>query len=261
MAKRRRQEPVQKKRKPPKKRARKILRGVSLAVIVLAIMAGCVFLFKAETVVVEGTSRYTDAEIVAASGVTAEDNLLLLSRTAVSERIMDRLPYVQDVVVRRKLPDTLYLTVDEASAAGLVYDGETLWIISPNGRVTGTTPLNELTETGPWIDGLTVQPTSREGAPLVVAEDETERFAHLLILLRALDDNGLLADTTGINCKSSATLIFDWGHRFTVIVPADADMDYKMRYFISVMDILEDSEAGKIDLTRDEAHFIPKQIS
>lgn len=240
---------------------RKFLRGISMAIVVIAILVGCVYLLKAERIDVEGASRYTASQVAEACGVRQNDNLLLLNKTAAEQAIVRNLPYVHSATVKRVLPDTLRITLHESPIAGLVYDGTALWVIDAYGKVMDYTPIDQLEGAGPWVEGLTAQEGSAVGRTLIVADSQQEQFQYLQVLLQELERHGMLPQVTGINCATPGTLIFDWGGRFTVLVPSQSDLDYKLRYLESIESQLESTETGRIDLTRDEAHFIPTQIS
>ena len=63
---------------------------VTCAVIVVALT----LFFRVETIVVTGTERYTQEEVAAASGLKLGDNLFLLNKPTVNQRIREALPYV-----------------------------------------------------------------------------------------------------------------------------------------------------------------------
>ena len=68
-------------------------------------------------IVVEGNERYTEEQIIEAAGVQKEQNLVLLNKYKVKQSIFDTLPYVETVVINRKYPDALILTVTECTAS------------------------------------------------------------------------------------------------------------------------------------------------
>lgn len=119
------------------RRLERILLSVAVVLAGLACLYGLyvsVFLgntFVVKTIVVDGTRRFVTAgEIADLSGVVKGDNLFWLSVGSVHERLIQN-PWVQSAVVRRRLPDTLWITVEEhqpvaimASPAGLFYVDE-----------------------------------------------------------------------------------------------------------------------------------------
>mgnify|MGYP002508281195 CR=1 FL=1 len=56
---------------------------------------------------VTGSSRYQAGEVAAASGVELGDNLVLLDKYHIAQRIYTELPYVTEARINRKFPSTL----------------------------------------------------------------------------------------------------------------------------------------------------------
>ena len=82
-----------------------------LMIITLAILSMTVF-FNAETILVEGNTRYTAEELLETGGLTVGQNLFRLDKFEVIDQ-METLPYVKSVTIKRKLPNTLTVKVVE----------------------------------------------------------------------------------------------------------------------------------------------------
>ena len=80
---------------------------LSMLVICGAIVAALTLFFRVNTVVVSGQQRYTQQQILAASGIQTGDNLFLLNKYDVANQIIGELPYIETIRINRKLPDTL----------------------------------------------------------------------------------------------------------------------------------------------------------
>ena len=87
---------------------------LSALLIFAALLVGCVVFFRVNTVVVSGNSRYAEAEVIQSSGVEQGDNLFALNKYQISRQIYTQLPYVDEVSIHRKLPDTLLIQVTES---------------------------------------------------------------------------------------------------------------------------------------------------
>ena len=109
---------------------------LSVLAICGAIIAALTLFFRVDTVVVTGQERYTQEEIVAASGVEKGDNLSLLNKNAVRQRIQDALPYIERVKrINRKLPDTLLIEVEECGRPLAILQDGYAWLVSPKGKI------------------------------------------------------------------------------------------------------------------------------
>ena len=64
---------------------------------------------------VTGTERYTEKDVIEASGIQRGDNLFLLNKYEAARSIAEQLPYIdiEDIRIRRELPDTLLIDVAE----------------------------------------------------------------------------------------------------------------------------------------------------
>ena len=102
---------------------------LSILLILAAIILGCVVFFRVNTMLVEGNSRYTAEEVIAASGVQQGDNLFALNKSHMISQILTRLPYVDDLSIQRKLPDTLVFYVTESVPVAWVESGGTCWLL------------------------------------------------------------------------------------------------------------------------------------
>ena len=108
---------------------------LSLVIILVVIAAGCVVFFRVDEVTVDGESKYTAEEIIAASGIEQGDNLFLISPVQTGRKIASVLPYVDNVNVRRALPDGVVITVTECMPAAVIQGNGSWWIIDAKGKV------------------------------------------------------------------------------------------------------------------------------
>ena len=87
---------------------------LSVLLVAAALTTACVVFFRVNNITVIGNSRYTVQEVIEASGIQQGDNLITLSPSRVAARIRLRLPYVSSVSIRRALPDTVVLEIEDA---------------------------------------------------------------------------------------------------------------------------------------------------
>ena len=72
-----------------------------------AIVAALSLFFKADQIFVTGASRYSQQQVLQASGIRQGGNLFLLNKHQAAAAITDQLPYVESVRIRRQLPNAL----------------------------------------------------------------------------------------------------------------------------------------------------------
>ncbi len=251
-----------KKRKTRRRRRRgglgRLLRPLSVLLTAVAVVAALTMFFKVSTVEVTGSSRYREGEVAAASGVELGDNLVLLDKYRIAQRIYTELPYVTEARINRKFPSTLVLEVTETSAVASIQGAGGYWLLSAGEKL-----LEAVDETGAQdylrITGLeAVNPAV--SARLELPEDSPITLERLGQLLSAMERLEMLGRADGLDLSDRSDLVLGYDGRFQVIISYDADFDYKLLCLLEAVKCLEPNERGTIRLNMKEAnkaHFIP----
>ena len=251
-----------KKRKTRRRRRRgglgRLLRPLSVLLTAVAVVAALTMFFKVSTVEVTGSSRYRDGEVAAASGVEQGDNLVLLDKYRIAQRIYTELPYVTEARINRKFPSTLVLEVTETTAVASIQGAGGYWLLSAGEKL-----LEAVDETGAQdylrITGLeAVNPAV--SARLELPEDSPITLERLGQLLSAMERLEMLGRADGLDLSDRSDLVLGYDGRFQVIISYDADFDYKLLCLLEAVKCLEPNERGTIRLNMKEAnkaHFIP----
>lgn len=229
-----------------------------MLVICGAIVAALTLFFRVDTIVVTGNVRYTQEEIIAATGIQSGDNLSLLNKSNVARDLQQKLPYIELPRINRKYPDTLLIEVSECTfTLAIVQDGG-VWYLSPGGKIVEQEAA-PLTREVPVIDGCKLLAPS-VSTPIALATEYASQQESLLALLAALEDAALLDQVDAIHLGEISMLTMEFAGRFTVELPYGADYAYKLRALQTVIGKLETNETGTICLTREDGrvNFIRK---
>ena len=227
---------------------------LTLVVACAAAVLALTLFFKVETVEVTGNSRYSAQEIQDACGVSLGDNLYLLSKPDMVARLHRQLPYIDEVRITRRLPDTLCVQVTEFTTVYAVEQEGTVWLLTSGGKIVET-----VSSRGdvPLIDGCELLAPSL-GGEVSFALEVQNRQESLLALLEALESAELTEGVRAIHLGDPAVLTMAYAERFTVEIPYGGESPRRLRYLTLVIDELETNLTGVIDLTRDgEPHFRP----
>lgn len=229
---------------------------LSMLVICGAIILALTLFFRVNTVAVTGQQRYTQQQIVDASGIQTGDNLFLLNKYDVANRIVTELPYIETIRINRKLPDTLLVEVQECSAVLAVVQENNAWLVSPTGKIVDRKAA-AAADQYPIIDGCTLLSPS-VGTPIALATEYARRQESLLSLLGQLDQNGLLDQVDAIHLGEADVLTMDYAGRFQVEMHYHTDYGRDLRALTKTIEKLETNETGTIELTWDDGtvHFI-----
>ena len=229
---------------------------LSMLVICGAIIAALTLFFRVDTIVVTGEQRYTEETVIKATGVERGDNLFLLNKYAVANEIIGALPYIEEIRINRKLPDTLIVEVKECGESLAIVQDGFAWLISPKGKIV------EQTETAASEEYITITDCQllapSVGTPLALATEYALQQQSLLELLNALETANMLTEAESISLQDLSILTMDYGGRFRVEMPYGADYPRKLRALQAVIDNLETNQTGTVQLTWDngEVHFI-----
>ena len=227
---------------------------LTLVVVCAAAVLALTLFFKVESVEVTGNSRYSAQEIQDACGVQLGDNLYLLNKPDMVQRLHQQLPYIDEVRITRQLPNTLCVQVTEFSTVYAVEQEGTVWLLTSGGKIVETAA--ERGDT-PIIDGCELLAPSLSG-DVSFALELQNRQESLFALLTALESAELTEGVRAIHLGDPTVLTMDYTERFSVEMPYSADYPRLLRYLTLVIEELETNLTGVIDLTRDgEPHFRP----
>ena len=256
------------RRNPNRRRRRRgglgrLLRPLSLLLTAAAVVAALTLFFKVEEITVTGASRYQADEIIAASGVETGDNLILLNRYGISQRIYTSLPYVTNVSPKPKFPSTLIIEITEAQPVAAVEGAGAWWLVSSGGKVL------EMVDASAAADYLTVTGVQAVepavSGRLKLSEDSPMTAERLCELLGAMEDRSMFSRTDSVDVSDPEILVINYDGRFRVEIYYDANLSFKLDGLLSIVtDNLEPNEQGTIRMTMsddNQVNFIPKKSS
>ena len=228
-------------------------RVLFLAILVAAAICALTIFFKVKTILVEGAMRYRAEEIVAGMGVKQGDNLYLWNKVKVSDRLLHDFPYLESVQIRRRLPDTLMVTVTECSGAVAVPSGTGYCYLSEQGKVL------ELSETDgglATVSGVTLE--DAEPGELVERAQDAHVDA-LLEVLQTLDAAGMLDGLRFINLTDLTDIRIGYEGRFDIRVGTLDGLSYRIRFAQTVIgERLSPSDIGRLYWDdQNRLHFVP----
>ena len=237
----------------------------SVLLVACALIVASVIFFRVNTIEVVGNTRYTEEEIIEASGLKVGDNLATLPKAKLVASILRKLPYVEAVTPQRQLPDTVILRIRERIAAASVDSVEGRWLMTSQGKLLEQT---DDTTGVVWVDGVTAQ-SPYVGDSIRVAEEETSSLSYLLQLLTNLENSTLLDDCVAVDCSRpgyiavECVLELESGSptNFHLKFPRGGDYNYYVRLLINSFNdaAMPRTTPGTMDLTITEGqvNFIP----
>lgn len=220
-------------------------------------MLSLTVLFKIETVRVEGTSRYTVQQIVAASGVRKGDNLFLTRVSEAAKSIPKKLPYVGSASVVRKFPATIVIRVGQEPVCGAIASSGKYVVIGAETKVL------EVDSSQPkgcaLIKGLSVR-KAEAGSPVVLDKSFASNSFHETVSALTAEK---LTGITGMDFSSPSKILVEYQQRVKINFGLPSDLDYKVRYAKMLLESgkITSKERGTLDLSvaadNNAAYFDP----
>ena len=228
--------------------------------------------------------RYRVEDIVTRVGLKAGQNMLELNAKKVQQAVEQELPYLEEVAVKYRLPNTVLVQAKLAQPAFVVKVDETWALISAKkkvlellpaqpqgvkvlvlGKVSAQVgyPLEFLIEPEP-IDEATI--LTQENVPQQQKLDQLEqakqkanqeaelkaekRESNLTLLLELLEKWNILQEVTVIDVSNEMELQFWYQDRILVKIGTENQLDYKIQFAAEIVTKqLSNSDRGTLDVS------------
>lgn len=241
--------------------------------VVLAVVIGLSVFFKVERVVVYGNDAYSAWTIQEASGIEGGENLLSFGRTRACGKIITALPYVKNVRIGIKLPDTVNIYIEEFDVSYAIMDAaEGWWLMTSSGKIAeqidkptsnSYTKVEGVQIVGPIVGEQAValevfEPeataaTDEAGATEATAPQITvtanDRLQAALLILQTMEKNDIVGEVASVNVSSLYNLELQYGQRYQVKLGTTADMERKISEMKKAVAQLNDYQTGILDIS------------
>lgn len=222
--------------KARKKRKRNVIKALFFTVVIAAAILTALsltVLFKIETITVSGDTRYSQEQIIEASGVNLGDNLWRTTSGNVTQTLSASLPYVGSVHVVRNIPSGVELEITEALPVYSIEKSKKYILLDGNDKV-----LEEKSEKKgdtillKGIDLLNTKP----GTTLTVKSPESLTAAKDIIARAS--ENGL--KLTEINVTDINLLSAVYNGKIKLDFGSESDMESKLKMAKEIIAKLEE---------------------
>ncbi len=261
----------------PFNRNRFLLRCATIAAVVLALVLCMSIFFKAKNVTVSGMVKYTAWDIKEASGIHESDGLLGLSEAKISARIRAALPYVKQVRVGIKLPDTVNIEIVEFEVVYAAEDTVGIWwLLDASGRVVDRTDAAAAMDhtivmgvklQNPVINEMAVaaetESQTEEGTeatqPIISPVPARQRLAAAIEIFCALESNGVMGNVDSVDVSNLNELTIWYENRYLVNLGDTGRLEYKIGAMKAAALKMGEYQRGYLDVSftlwPDQVHF------
>lgn len=233
------------------RRARRKKRIIATVLILLFIAVGLTLsftvLFPIDSYRVDGKSTYTEQQLIEASGLAVGDNIFRFRMSQKAEEMQQKLPYLETIKVRRRLPGTVVFLVEPAEEALYLPTSEAEGILlSSSMRVLDLTaaPKESLIK----VTGYTA---SGPVAGKRVTSGEPEKDTLLKAMFTQVKASGM--PITAMDLSDEYELTVTYAGRILIRLGTSSQLDYKLSVVAKAIEqgtadgTFTDSSGGTID--------------
>ena len=225
-------------------------------IMVFCMVAGTSVFFEVADVRVSGNADYSQQDIINAADIRIGSNLLFLNQAAVKSRVMNALPYVDDVAITRRAPSTVVLTISESIPLAYVELDGAMFIIDKRCKILGKSDMSGVGDLIRVEDIKPIKPSV--GHKIAAGVEEASKLEYLTELLGLFSRREMDGSVSSVDAAFEANISFEYMGRFKVSLGKHEKLEYKLELLQSVIEKIDASAKGTIDLSEDrEAHFIP----
>lgn len=249
---------INKKKIKRKRKAERLalLTALALGVISIGVVLVLVLFFKIDTVKITGDKVYADKEVVLQSGVELGDSLIMIKEEKLEAALTKELPYIGDVTIEKKLPDTLIIKVTATREVAAFQSGTGFVLVDATGKVLSK-DASMLRDNVAVVSGLKTK-TITEGEVIELSDEKTtENFLSLLGAIKSSE----LEMLTDITMGKGGNWQIRYDDRITIKVAADAEIETELKRAAVILETENERNPyveGVLDLTMgDNAYFSP----
>lgn len=241
--------PLPPAKEPVSAKKRKMKRVIFYIVTVVIVLSVCSLLsltafFKIDDIIVEGETRYTHEDIIAASMIKKNDNLILCNTSPGEEKIVEKFPYVETVDIQKKLFNKVVIKIKEAKPTSIIENKGKYYVLSKNGKII------EIDEKKMYDVPIILGAKLKSEKLCDYAEYENENVAMYIKEIMAQVKQYEIKNIATIDITSLTNIILIRKNGFKLIIGAPENLDYKFKTAKAIMEQnVSDNDIGVLDVS------------
>ena len=221
------------------KNIKKVLKWTSLIVIVIGIVVFAMLspIFNIEKIAVSGNSVVTAEELISLSRVETGENIFRINKKEIQKSIKQN-GYVENVTIKRKLPSTIEISIEERQASFMIQYGSGYVYINNQGYIL---EINNAKKQIPILSGVKT-PNEQFVEANRLNETDLKKLGTVLKIMSVAQVNDIaeLITTIDISDDSDYKLYFDTEKKQAYLGDC-SDLETRMLYLTAILK----NEAGK----------------
>lgn len=257
------QEARQKARAKKRRKLMLIRTALVLAVVLVLVLVGALIVMKivgtqqskrgetanflaVQNIVIEGDTRYSDEQIIEASGLYVGQSLLGVNKVTAHDNLLEQLPYLNSVTISNTQFSTLRIRLTETTVMAAVQVKDGWMIVGDNNQA-----LEHITEGEPpegilRIGGATLL-DHQVGSPLL-----DERSLRITRLLEASISQYELEGVTGVDMTEKTRISLTLNGRLQVLLGNDTAIPAQITMLVDTLPVFYQNNGvnagGRLDM-------------
>ena len=247
------EEPIPPAKAPESDKKKKIRRivfytlALTATVIISALLSLTVF-FKIDEIYVEGTKKYPENDIIAASMIEKNENLILCNTSPGEKNIIAKFPYVEDVHIQKQLFNKIAIKITEAKPFSMIKNGDRYFVLSKKGKII------EINDESKYSIPVIVGAKLKKTKVCDYAEYENENTKKYLDEVVSLVKKYEIKDVSTVDVTSMTNIFLLKKNGFKLIIGSPENLEYKFKSAVSIMnEHISETDSGVLDVSMVDA--------
>lgn len=205
--------------------------GISIVVTILCLTVG----FKIQTIEINPCEKYSSEQIAAVLPIQTDDNIFVIDKESVEQKLETNLPYIYNVSIKRKLPSTVIVSVEQPEFIYYVTNNdETYTYFDDNFKVLELNAEEKPQSAAIEIQKLAVIDSSEGYEANFTDSNSLESIKEMMQLVSKLK----LTEITSMYSESTNDNYFVYENRITIKIGSMKDSEDKMYSALASIDKL-----------------------
>lgn len=239
---------INKKKMSRRRKLKKNIFSALLALLVMCVGVVLVFslFFKINNITISGDKAYSDKMVVEKSGIEFGENLFKVNEEKLSKKLSKDLPYIKNVTIERKLPDTIIINVEASKEVGAITTQKGFVLLDETGKVLDKNA-SILKENVAVINNVKLKEYTEGETVVLTDEKKTETLIKLFEAIK----NAEMQLLTEIDLKNVNDIKIKYDDRITFAVGSLTNIETKLARGIAALEKENEINAyseGTLDL-------------
>lgn len=257
--------PVARKIKFKKRQKRKLFfKRFFISAVFLTVLGAIIYGFVAligsvfcvKEILIEGSSLYSDTEILEVSGISQGEGLLFLNTSEPEKKLYKSFPYIDSVSIQKQFPSKINITIETAERTFSIFRDDVYYVLSAKSKL-----LEKASELPPETIELRVPEFNIDENGKIIYQDKD--LEELINEIRSEFLNCSIGSVRVIDLTNKGNIIVNYDDRVSIIIGNREDMHYKVvtaKEIISTkINPLEKGELDLRDLSKEnKSYFTPE---